>query len=76
LKSPIPDERRATMVKVSIEVRSGTARFNVAVSAESVQRALSLVGERHPGRIVRVKRLISGEDSSRGYSATLAGIAA
>jgi hypothetical protein len=34
------------MVKISIEVRSGAARFNVAVQAESIQRAVSLVKER------------------------------
>jgi hypothetical protein len=31
------------MVKVSMEVRSGAARFQVAVRAESIQRAVSLV---------------------------------
>jgi hypothetical protein len=38
------------MVKASIQVRSGTARFRVAVQAESMQRTLSLVGSRYPGR--------------------------
>ena len=37
------------MVKVSVEVRGGTARFRVAVQAESIRRALSLVGGRYPG---------------------------
>ena len=36
------------MVKVSIEVRSGAARFDVAVQAESIQRAMSFVRERYP----------------------------
>lgn len=31
------------MVKVSMEVRKGASRFAVAVSAESLQRAVSLV---------------------------------
>jgi hypothetical protein len=35
------------MIKVSIEIRSGTARFRVAVQAESTQRALSLVAGRY-----------------------------
>ena len=35
------------MVKVSMEVRSGAARFDVAVQAESIQRAVSFVEERH-----------------------------
>ena len=43
------------MVKVAVEVRSGTARFRVAVQAESIQRALSLVGAGHPGRSCRVE---------------------
>lgn len=42
------------MVKVSMEVRSGAARFRVAVRAESIERAMSLVGERFPGRGVMV----------------------
>jgi hypothetical protein len=31
------------MVKVSMEVRSGAARFDVGVQAESIQRAVSFV---------------------------------
>ena len=41
------------MVKVSIQVRSGAARFDVAVSAESVDRAIDLVGGSYPGCDVR-----------------------
>lgn len=36
------------MVKVSVEVRSGTARFRIGVQAQSIRRALSLVGGRCP----------------------------
>ena len=43
------------MVKVSIQVSNGTARFTVAVRAESIQRAVNLVGGRYPGREVRVR---------------------
>ncbi len=43
------------MVKVSVEVRNGAARFGVAVQAESIRRAVSFAGERYPGRDVRVK---------------------
>ena len=43
------------MVKVSIEVRSRAARFDVAVQAESIQRAVSFVKERYPKGNVRVK---------------------
>jgi hypothetical protein len=30
------------MIKISIEVRSGTARFNVSVQAESIEGALEI----------------------------------
>jgi hypothetical protein len=43
------------MVKVSIEVHSGAACFVVAVQAQSIQRALSIVAARHPGSIARLK---------------------
>ena len=43
------------MVKVSIEVRSGAARFEVAVRASSIQRALSMVEGWYPGGHHRVK---------------------
>jgi hypothetical protein len=49
------------MVKVSIEVRSGAARFRVAVRAENIQRALSLAGERFPGRNATVRFPINSE---------------
>jgi hypothetical protein len=50
------------MVKVSMEVRSGTARFRVTVQAESMQRALGLVAGRYPTRICRVAFPIEVED--------------
>ena len=43
------------MVKISIEVRSGAARFDVAVQAENIQRAVSLVQERYSKGSVKVK---------------------
>ena len=42
------------MVKVSIEVHDGTARFAVAVLAKSIQEALRIVAARHPGCVARV----------------------
>jgi hypothetical protein len=48
-------------VKVSLEVRSGAARFHVAVRAESIQRAVSTVAARYPGRDCRVKVPIDPE---------------
>lgn len=42
------------MVKVSVEVRSGTARSRVGVQARSIRKALSMVGGRYPQGEVRV----------------------
>jgi hypothetical protein len=42
------------MVRVSIEVRSGAARFRVGVQASSIQRAVSLVKGLHSASDVRV----------------------
>jgi hypothetical protein len=36
------------MVKVSVEVRSSTARFRVGVQAKGIREALCLVGGRYP----------------------------
>jgi hypothetical protein len=49
------------MVKVSVEVRDGTARFTVAVKAQSVQQALSIVAARHPASVARLKMPIDPE---------------
>jgi hypothetical protein len=49
------------MVKVSMEVRSGAAHFDVAVQAESIQRAMSFVKERYSKGSVKVKFPIEPE---------------
>jgi hypothetical protein len=49
------------MVKVSIEVHSGTARFAIAVKAESIRQALNLVAAQHPSSVARVKYPIDPE---------------
>jgi hypothetical protein len=49
------------MVKVSMEVRSGAARFCVAVQAKSIQRAIDLVAGRYPKGAIRVKFPIDAE---------------
>ena len=49
------------MVKVSMEVHSGAARFDVAVQAESIQQAVSFVKERYSNGNVRVKFPIEPE---------------
>lgn len=57
------------MVKVSIEVRKGAARFKVAVQAESIQRAMSLIEGRFPGGDCRVKFPIDPEGFFAGDGA-------
>ena len=49
------------MVKVSIDVHSGTARFAVAVLAKSIQQALSIVAAQYPGSDVKIKFPINPE---------------
>jgi hypothetical protein len=49
------------MVKVSIEVRSGTARFTVGVKAKNIQRALSIVQAQYPASIAGVNFPIDPE---------------
>ena len=39
------------MVEVSIELSSGAARLHVAVRAENIQRAASIVVARYPGGV-------------------------
>ena len=43
------------MVKVSIEVHNGAALFKVAVRAQSIERAASVVRGSYPGCDIRVK---------------------
>jgi hypothetical protein len=43
------------MIKLLVEVRSGAARFRVGVQAQSISRALSVVGARFPTSEVRVE---------------------
>ncbi len=43
------------MVRVSIRIRNGAARFNVAVQAQSIQRALSIVQTQHRTANVEVE---------------------
>ena len=42
------------MVRISVEVRSGTARFRVGVQARSIREALGVVGGRYPRGVVEV----------------------
>jgi hypothetical protein len=49
------------MIKVSIEVKSGAARFEVAVQAESIQRAMEIAKRNHPGNECRLVFPIDSE---------------
>jgi hypothetical protein len=49
------------MVKVSIEVHDGTARFMIAIKAHSIEQALSTVATRHPSSFTKVKFPIDPE---------------
>ena len=49
------------MVRVSIVVHDGAARFGVAVQAENIQRALNLAAARYPRGRVRIRFPIDPE---------------
>jgi len=38
------------MIRISVQVSSGTARFKVAGQAESIERALEIVARQNPGK--------------------------
>ena len=62
------------MVKVSVELRSGTACFRVGVQAPSIREALGLIGGRYPRREVRVVFPVEAEGFFVRQPATSAGI--
>jgi hypothetical protein len=68
-------KRQQKMVKVSVEVRSGAARFRVGVRARSIREALGLVGRTYPRREVRVVFPMEAEGFSVGGPQALAGMA-
>ena len=49
------------MIRVSMEVREGTALSRATVRAESIREAVSITRERYPGREVRVSFPIDAE---------------
>ena len=63
------------MVKVSVEVRSGVARFQAGVHAQSIRKALSMVGGRYPRGAVKVVFPIEPEGFFSGKPSALARIA-
>ena len=42
------------MIRISVEVSSGAARFGVMVQAESIERALEIAKGQNPGKECRV----------------------
>jgi hypothetical protein len=38
------------MIRISVHVSSGTARFSVSIRAESIERALEIVARQNPGK--------------------------
>ena len=49
------------MVRISIEVGNGAARFSVSVQAESIERALEIVKRQNPGKDCKVSFPIDAE---------------
>jgi hypothetical protein len=49
------------MVRISVEVRSGAARFRVSVQAQSIERALEIVERQNPGKDCEVGFPIDAE---------------
>jgi hypothetical protein len=42
--------RCGEMVRISVQVSSGAARFRVAIQAESIERAMEIVARQNPGK--------------------------
>jgi hypothetical protein len=49
------------MIRISVQVRSGAARFKVGVEAESIERAVEIVARQNPGKECEVKFPIDPE---------------
>jgi hypothetical protein len=43
------------MIKILVQVSSGTARFGVTIQAESIERALEIAARQNPGKACEVK---------------------
>ena len=49
------------MVRITMEVSSGAARFSVSVQAESIERSLDIVKRQNLGKDCKVRFLIDAE---------------
>jgi hypothetical protein len=60
------------MVRISVEVSSGTARFRVSVLARSIKRAMDIVRGQNPGKNCKKrfpidpKRVLVKDPAARG----------
>ena len=61
------------MIRISVEVARGVVRYRVAVQAQSIERALEIVGKQGSGRDAEVALPINHESSSVRDAATMAG---
>jgi hypothetical protein len=57
------------MIRISVQVSSGAARFRVMVQAESIERALEIVGRKNPDKECEVAFPIDPEAFFVGDSA-------
>jgi hypothetical protein len=58
--------RCGEMIRISIQVSSGAARFRVMVQAESIERALEIAKKHNPGKECRVTFPIDPESFFAG----------
>lgn len=65
--------KEKSMIRISVQVRSGAARFRVAVQAESSERALEIVKRYNPGQDCQVAFPIDPETFFVGDGVARAG---
>jgi hypothetical protein len=53
--------RCGEMIRISVQVSSGSARFRVAIQAESIERALEIARRHNPGKECEVNFPIDPE---------------
>ena len=61
------------MIRISVQVSSGAARFRVAVQAESIERALEIMVRQYPGKECEVAFPIDPETFFVGDSVAMVG---
>ena len=61
------------MIRISVRVSGGTARFSVGIQAESIERALEIVAMQNPGRECEVAFPIDPETFFVGDSVAMVG---